>query len=110
MEVELLVFTNIKAISTLECLQLDDNVFLMCNYLIICNTCLNKVVSYEATFSDTAKFSQSAVFNLQAADYVHCNVHTYTLLNFSFINKVFFLQVKNIRISKNSQHFIIHYN
>ena len=35
LEVEILVFTNIQAISKLICLQLDDNALLMmCNYLI----------------------------------------------------------------------------
>ena len=41
LEVELLVFTNIQAISTLVCLLLDDNGFLICNYSILYNTCLN---------------------------------------------------------------------
>ena len=35
LEVELLVFINIQAISTLQCLLLDDNGFLVCNYSII---------------------------------------------------------------------------
>ena len=34
LEVEILVFTNIQAISELVSLQLDDNWFLMCNYAI----------------------------------------------------------------------------
>ena len=33
---------------------------------------LNKPVFYELTFSAIEKFSQIAVFNLQASDYVHC--------------------------------------
>ena len=39
--VELLVFINIQAISTLICLQLDGNRFLMCNYSIFYDTGLN---------------------------------------------------------------------
>ena len=73
MEVEFLVFTNIQAISTLVSLQFYDNGFLMCNYSIIYNTCLNKALSRKVTFSVTVQFSQRAVFNLQASDYVHCD-------------------------------------
>ena len=50
---------------------MDDNWFLMCNYSIFYNM-LNKPLSYELTFSAIEKFSQIAVFNLQASDYVHC--------------------------------------
>ena len=51
-------------------------------------------------FSDTAKFSQSTVFNLQASDYVqreeeegtnpNVSLHMYTSLDFFLINKVDF--------------------
>ena len=33
---------------------------------------LNKPLSYEWTFLAIEKFSQIAVFNQQASDYVHC--------------------------------------
>ena len=42
LELILLVFTNIQAISTLVCLRLDDNGFAICNYSIFYNTRLNK--------------------------------------------------------------------
>ena len=38
-EVELQVYTNIQAISTLVCLLFDDNGFVMCNYSKFYNTC-----------------------------------------------------------------------
>ena len=37
-EVEFQVYSNIQVITTLECLLLDDNVLVMCNYSIFYNT------------------------------------------------------------------------
>ena len=69
LEVELLVFTNIQAISTLVCLMLGDNGFLMCNYSIIYNTCLNKVLYWKMTFSVTErKRKKKSLFKLKAFD------------------------------------------
>ena len=57
------------------------------------------MLSYEVTFSDTAKFSQSAVFNLQASDYVHWKrkqvrikayLHTYLYIDLKKIIHNFF--------------------
>ena len=76
---------------------------------------LNKPVSNELTFSAIEKFSHIAVFNLQASDYVHCeeeegtnlnvSLHIYTLVTVKKNNMTFF-----VRISKDFQNFIVHYN
>ena len=93
---ELLVFTNIQALPTVACLQLDDNGFLMCNYSIIyiSSTWLNKAFSWKVAFSVTETPTPSAVYNLQSSDYVHCeeeaasnrgiSLHTYTSVSFIF--------------------------
>ena len=100
LEVELLVFTNIQAISTLIYLLLYDNGSLMCNYTIIYNTCLSKALSWKVRFTVNEKPTPSSVFNLLASDDVQCeeeagtnrglSLHTYTFMFFSKLKNLIF--------------------
>ena len=81
---------------------------------------LYKTLSNELTFSANEKFSQIAVFNLQASDYVHCEEEEGTNPNVSLpepevtvvtlkkINKVAFFMKFFVKISKRNQNFIVH--
>ena len=61
---------------------------------------LNKPLAYEFTFTAIEMFSQIAVFNLQAYDYVHCeeeegansnvSLHIYTMVIFLIYKFAFF--------------------
>ena len=52
---------------------------------------LNESLSYELTVSAIEKFSQIAVYNLQASDYVHCQEEIYESKRFSKHLYIYFL-------------------
>ena len=80
--------------------SIDDNRLVMCNYSIIYNTCLNKMLYSKVTPSPIAKLTPRVVFNLKAWECIHCEeetdtnrgifLHTNTLVIFFLIKEVDF--------------------
>ena len=106
---------DIQAITTLLCLLLVLYVFVPSFYVFIFLP-----TSWKLTFSGIQNLLQPTVFNQQASDWVHCEEETgayyqlsrhaykFVLFFYKFL-KFLILPLKNIRISKNSQKFIINF-
>ena len=104
--VEFPVFTNIQSISTLVCLQLDYNGFLMCNYSIFYNTCWINHSPTNCRFqplksfhrSQFSKYRDPTMFIVKRKK-VRIHTYLYTSIDwYLFSWNVFFKFQKNSKI------------
>ena len=83
---------------------------------VMINLSISIPPSWKVTFPVTSKPTPPTVFNLQALNWVHCGkkqVHITNYLGipinwYKFLKSIIFAQ-KNVRTSKNSIKFIIHF-